>query len=170
MTKPATELFMERVSPEPNSGCWLWDGPAIDRHYGCTSIRGLPERAHRASYHLFSGAIPSGMNVCHACDNTWCVNPSHLWLGTQAENIRDMVNKGRHGTATQPAIFDRARRRTAVLYGYARGTKNPKNKLSVNDVLSIRTSVEKTEVLAQRYRVDRGTISRIRSRKMWCHV
>lgn len=74
------------------------------------------------------------------------------------------------GAVTQPAIFDRARRRTAVLYGYARGTKNPKNKLSVNDVLSIRTSVEKTEVLAQRYRVDRGTISRIRSRKMWCHV
>lgn len=94
------DKFMDRVMPEPNSGCWLWTGHVNCRGYGQVSFRGTKyggRTAHRVSYILFVGAIPTGMFVLHKCDVRCCVNPDHLWLGTHLDNQRDKCRKGRHG-------------------------------------------------------------------------
>lgn len=99
------EKFWSRV--KKTKGCWIWTGATI-RGYG--QIRygkgnGKLYLAHRLSWQLHYGkAPPSGLGVLHHCDNPPCVNPEHLWLGTQADNAADMVSKGRHLTPrdTQP--------------------------------------------------------------------
>lgn len=88
--------FWERV--QKSDGCWVWTGSTngFRRKYGqltldCRRTVG----AHRVSYVIAHGALPEGMVVCHACDNTLCVRPDHLFLGTQKDNVRDMIAKGR---------------------------------------------------------------------------
>jgi hypothetical protein len=90
--------FEEKYIPEPNSGCWIWTGWVNRAGYGYININGRHERdteAHRAAWLLFRGPIPEGMYVCHKCDIPSCVNPDHLFLGTQTDNMRDASAKGR---------------------------------------------------------------------------
>lgn len=98
--KTIPELIERRSIPEPNSGCWIWEGPAWSgrggRFYGCASFQGRDRLAHRVSFEAFKGPITDGLFVCHRCDNTLCVNPDHLFLGTNRDNMQDMVRKGRH--------------------------------------------------------------------------
>jgi hypothetical protein len=86
-------LYMSKVSPEPNSGCWLWLGLVDEKGYGRFGKGG--RAAHRKAYELFIGEIPKGLCVLHTCDVRSCVNPKHLWLGLPADNTRDMLSKGR---------------------------------------------------------------------------
>lgn len=76
--------------------CWEWQKSKNPCGYGQLKYRGILERAHRISWIVFKGSIPEGMSVLHTCDNPGCVNPNHLWLGTQGDNMKDMHNKGRH--------------------------------------------------------------------------
>lgn len=92
-------LFWSRVTPEPNTGCWLWGGGLSDRRYGVVASRpgGKMVRtlAHRIAWVLERGPLPAGADLLHSCDVTWCVNPSHLRVGTQADNNRDAWARGR---------------------------------------------------------------------------
>lgn len=94
---PLTPDFIrERSTPEPNSGCWLWElGQARFDGNGVVKHNRRQRIAHRVSYEIFHGPIPAGMFVCHKCDTPLCVNPDHLFLGTPKDNVDDMLRKGR---------------------------------------------------------------------------
>ena len=82
------------INVDKGSGCWLW---LLSKAfgYGNFKVNGKTKRAHRVAWEEFNGPIPEGMNVCHTCDNPSCVNPEHLFLGTQYDNLQDMKQKGR---------------------------------------------------------------------------
>ena len=95
-TDTAVELFMAKVEKDPISGCWNWVG-AIGSHkrYGIVGVAGKHWLAHRAAWFLFKGLDPGKQYVCHHCDNGFCVNPDHLFIGDQTANMQDMERKGR---------------------------------------------------------------------------
>lgn len=92
------EWLEQRSIPEPNSGCWLWTGHWHLNGYGGAKIPRTRSKtgAHRLAYEIAYGPIPAGLVVCHKCDTRCCVNPAHLSVGTQKQNLRDCVAKGRH--------------------------------------------------------------------------
>jgi hypothetical protein len=75
--------------------CWPWIGAGKGNGYGNVNVKGKTIAASRRSYELFCGEVPDGMDVCHTCDNRWCVNPDHLYAGTRKDNMVDCVIRGR---------------------------------------------------------------------------
>ena len=157
--------FEDLYIPEPNSGCWLWIGSTASRRngmqYGKFRFAGKTMGAHRASYLLFCGPIPKGALVCHRCDMPPCVNPEHLFLGTQAGNIADMIRKGRSAHARYPELM-----RARGLKRFS-GTNNPKAKLTPEIAEIIRVDARTTQQLADEYDVSYQTIWHIRKEKTW---
>lgn len=131
------------------NGCWEWVGYYGSGGYGMMSKDGKNQRAHRISYEAHKGPIPKGNVVRHTCDNPACINPDHLILGTQKDNVADREARGRR-----------------VVNGERIGT----SKLSAKDVLEIRSSEESLEVLANRYGIDRSNVWAIRTGKSWRHL
>lgn len=147
-----TRFFLQ-IEPDLNSGCWLWAGNMRARRYGSISIDSRDHAAHRASWVIHRGSIPAGMNVCHRCDTPLCVNPDHLFLGTQAENVVDMDMKGRR----RPA----------------KGERCALTKLTAEQVLQIRRTGKRRGVrkcLAARFGVTKSLIDKIIWRKVWGHL
>jgi hypothetical protein len=143
------ELIEERSIPVPESGCWVWLG-CLDNHgYGSFRSKGENFKAHRVAFEAFSGVVPDGHVVCHRCDVRYCVNPSHLFVGTQAENLADAVAKGR----------------------MHRGEAHGSAKLSEADVRVICNAEGLSQrELARKFGVTQMTIQRVRSGKAWAHI
>lgn len=133
------------------SECWYWAGHVDDTGYG--RIVGLGEnKAHRVAYRLFKGSIPEGMKVLHRCDTRCCVNPDHLFLGTQADNVRDMREKGR---GKSPGLS---------------GIRNPMARATPEMAAKIRNEAAdgvKQIDLSRKYGLSPMTVSRIVRRKSW---
>ena len=138
----------DKVEIVTESGCWIWMGTTTVRGYGQIESNNRKLYAHRASYQAFIGEIPEGMNVCHSCDNTYCVNPSHLFLGTQKQNLEDMARKKR-------STF---------------GEKNTQAKLTENIIKYILESNHPGSLLANQFNVSVSLISAIRRKERWNHV
>ena len=97
------EMFFHLNPCRPEHGCWMWPSYRDPKGYGCIIFDGFKFPVHRLSFKHYKGAIPKAMVVMHECDNPACFNPNHLYLGTQKENVHDMMRKGRHGSRRKSA-------------------------------------------------------------------
>ena len=143
--------FHEKYIPEPNSGCWLWTASLNNKGYAELMLRHTRRvaYAHRISYQLFVGNIPTNGQVLHSCDVSCCVNPNHLRIGTTKDNMGDMAKRGRS----------------------RRGRSFPNEwKLTPEQVLLIRGSKTLARIMAEKYGVTRQTIYNIRNNKTRINV
>ena len=147
------DRFEDKFIPEPNSGCWLWTASVNQDGYGNFGIGSRADKtqfsakAHRIAHELYVGPIPAGLSVLHRCDIPSCVNPNHLFLGTQADNVHDMEKKGRGR--------------------HLRGAAHGRVKLSESDVRYIRNSDKRNVDLARMFNVTKTHIGYIKNRKAW---
>lgn len=135
--------------PEPNTGCWLWLASVTQFGYGTITV-GRALRAHRVSWIAFRGAVSDGLHVLHRCDTRCCVNPDHLFLGTNSDNVADKVAKGRQARTTGAAHYAA--------------------KLTDTDIIDIRASTWSLQALAAHYGVAKSSITSIRSGRTWSAV
>ena len=133
--------------PRDENGCWLWEGHRGHDGYGQVRYKRRIHRANRVAYMLFKGPIQADLYVCHTCDMRACVNPDHLFLGSNADNLADMAQKGRS----------------------AQGERNGRSKLTWAQVNAIRFLAAWTgrAWLMQKYGVSKTTIEYIVTGKTW---
>jgi hypothetical protein len=103
--KTIEEYFNKRYNVNVSTGCWIWTGSTVNNLYGCVNFNYKQYLAHRIAYKLFVGKISRSKKVCHKCDTTLCVNPLHLFMGTQKDNLADMTRKGRRAYGDKVAGF-----------------------------------------------------------------
>ena len=163
MKKTVSARFWEKVSNHEN-GCWEWTSGLSKWGYGEFTLNGKTWKAHRVSWLLTHGVEPA-LFVLHKCDNRKCVNPEHLFLGTCADNLRDMSIKGRGATGD---------RNVARRPGMRQGDRNGRAKLSSEQVLEIRalhsTGKHTQKALASMFGVSKSTISYVVNLQHWGHV
>lgn len=159
----ASARFFAKVDASAGiDGCWLWTGYHDRAGYGVVGVNGRTQLAHRVAWVLFDGDHLGNLCVLHKCDNRECVNPAHLFVGTQQDNIADMVHKQRH-TRGNRHIWSRNLNR-------AKGERNGRAKLTVSKVIQIREEatcgIPLTE-LGRKFNVSATTIKGIVMRKTW---
>lgn len=135
------------------SGCWEWNRYRMPCGYGRIRHGGSMWLAHRLSYLAFNGDIPEGLVVRHKCDNKCCVNPEHLEVGTQKDNVQDAIKRGRFSYRDNP-----------------KGVEHPNSKLTEEQVRVIFYSNETQRSLAAKYGVSFQLISLIKRGKIWQHM
>lgn len=149
MSKTSDQRFW--ASTHPRYQCWEWKGAKNEKGYGIFNTGSGNVRAHRYSYEMHHGPISKGKLVCHSCDNPGCVNPDHLFCGTEAHNTADAVSKGR------------------MAKGEASGTA----KLSEANVVEMRRLKSigvSRDHLAKQFGVHPQTVSKILKRMTWRHI
>lgn len=131
--------------------CLEWQMARNRAGYGVTNHRKKKWLAHRLAHALQAGQIPEGLNVLHTCDNPPCINPDHLWAGTQKDNMQDKMRKGRAGAA--------------------KGPDSAHSKLTLDQVIEIRRLHSEegigSRILCRRYSMSRSAIRQILSRQTW---
>lgn len=146
--------FFRNIKINSINDCWEWTGYRERRGYGKFGFDG-GTLAHRFSYLYHKGEITEGMQVCHSCDNTSCVNPDHLWLGTNRDNQVDCIKKGR------------------AFRNSPKGSRNGLSKLTETKVKEIR-KLKKEKVtereIAKRFGISKSNVFYITSRRTWKHV
>ena len=131
--------------------CWRWTGTLNNKGYGVFYAKvGRTKfwKAHAYSWYLHNGINLGSLFILHTCDNPWCVNPDHLWRGTNQDNMEDKIAKDRHN----------------------KGITHGRAKLTEDDVYAIRESDETNEVLGAKYGVHPAHISNIQTGKAWSHL
>ena len=160
----AIERFESKYIPEPNTGCWLWTAGLNGDGYGSFHVGGNNVGAHRFSFETYVGPIHDGLHVLHRCDQPLCVNPKHLFLGSQAANMADMVEKDRQARGDRNGSRLHPERRP-------RGEQHVLAKLTASQVLEIRAAVgESQRRIAARFGVSKSQVGDIRSGKKWAHM
>lgn len=156
MSRKSLEVrFWEKVKIASYDDCWEWTAAKSPDGYGCFRVNGVLRHSTHVAYELAWGIpFPKSMHACHACDNPSCVNPLHIWIGTNDDNIRDKIAKNR-----QPRL---------------KGETNGQSKLTEGQVQQILDRYEREKItqlaLAQEYGISRQQMNRIVNRKKWAHV
>lgn len=150
--------FWSKVAKAGPDDCWLWTATKNNKGYGMFTISALigKEVAHRVSYKLSKGPIPRGLFVCHECDTPACVNPKHLFLGTNRDNMRDMVAKGRAGKGP----------------GFS-GDTHPSSKFTSNQITEMRKAYvggQTATSLAEQFGMDRSAINDVLGGRSWKRI
>jgi len=155
--KNIKKRFWSNVDIRENDECWPWLASKFPNGYGQFQSgrrRGWSASSHRITWEMTYGSIPDGLCVCHHCDNKVCCNPSHLFMGTQADNVKDMYRKGRDRQAL--------------------GEQNGLSKLNKEQVITIRREYIKSSVtqriLAVRFNVSQANIFKIIHRESWKYI
>lgn len=131
------------------SGCWVWQ-KGTKNGYGHTMLKGKPQQAHRASWMIFVGDIPNGMQINHKCHNRACINPDHLYVGDQKQNMADMMVAGRANPL--------------------KGEQNGHSKLTAEKVLEIRASNDPSKLIAENMGVSVSLVRQIKRKLVWTHI
>ena len=151
MTVVEKERFWSKV--QKARGCWTWTAACSRAGYGHLWVRGKCLLAHRVSWALHNGPIPPGLHVLHHCDNPPCIRPTHLFLGTPIDNMRDCAMKGRATKAT--------------------GERNGRAKITEEHVREVWTLSQRGYLqreIAERYGISQVQVSSILTGKSWAHV
>lgn len=151
ISRKTLNRFYSKFRFDPSTECWIWTAGKHDGVYGGFQFE-VWTYAHRASWMIHKGPIPENLLVCHHCDNTLCVNPDHLFLGTDQDNTLDCMAKGR--------------------YVVMKGESNGCSKLTEKEVLEIRDLAKHLThaELGRRYGVTGEAVSLIVHRKNWKHI
>lgn len=143
--RPADQRFREKYAVDAATGCWDWTATKNQKGYGRFTTDYSTFSAHRFAWSMENGEIPDGAFVLHTCDNPACVNPAHLFLGSNADNMADKVAKGRQ----------------------AQGVGNAYSKLTEAQVMAIRADTRLLRVIGDEYGINKTQVSRIRRRTAW---
>ncbi len=146
---PIQIRFLKYVQKGVNNSCDVWVGNISKDGYGTFWFKGSKQRAHRISYLLFIDSIPKNMLILHKCDNPLCVNPKHLFIGTQKDNMQDCVSKGRH------------------ISHYQDGENNFSHKLTLEQVKNIKRDNRKIKLISEDYNVTTSCIYLIKRGMRW---
>jgi hypothetical protein len=152
----AIKKFLDKV--DTSGKCWLWTACKNQNGYGQIRVRPKIYLAHRASWLIYRGDIPDGMNVLHKCDTPACVNPEHLFIGTMADNSKDMVEKRRHHSHGHSNYMPKGKKH----HHYERGFK-----ITREQAIKIRLDSRKQSEIAREYGVDQSLISKIKHNFVW---
>ena len=142
------------INSAPEVGCWEWRRANNGYGYGTLTVNRKTKLVHRLAYEYSKGPIPTGMHVCHTCDNPSCINPDHLFLGTRNDNMKDCFLKGRSNI--HPISFP--------------GETNPRSKLTQHQVKHIRLLLAQQmtqDTIAKKFGISQAQVSNIKRGIKW---